>query len=172
MPTEFILIPGRTAKQGTALNEGKYTDGYITEINTLKMNPDDMQQMGLESGDSVRMWNDVGEVTVPVESGKDELPPGLLVISYGDAWMPIGLRLRASIQDKMAELNSMAADAGRGPIPVTIYGVAPNPDVINSYVEAGVDAGIFWLPSVGEDEALKTLDGYAQIMATVSTAGA
>ena len=85
MPTEFILIPGRTAKQGTTLNEGKQTEGYITEINTLKMNPEDMQQMGLESGDAVRMWNDVGEVTVPVESGKDELPPGLLFISYGDA---------------------------------------------------------------------------------------
>ena len=84
MPTEFILIPGRTAKQGTALNEGKYTEGYITEINTLKMNPEDMQQMGLESGDAVRMWNDVGEVVVPCISGKQELPPGLLFISYGD----------------------------------------------------------------------------------------
>ena len=85
MTTEFILIPGRTAKQGTTLNEGKYTDGYITEINTLKMNPADMQRMGLASGDAVRMWNDIGEVTVPVESGKDELPPGLLFICYGDA---------------------------------------------------------------------------------------
>ena len=84
MPTEFILIPGRTAKQGTTLNEGKYTDGYKTEINTLKMNPDDMAGLELENGDSVRMWNDVGEVTVPVESGKDELPPGMLFISYGD----------------------------------------------------------------------------------------
>lgn len=84
MPTEFILIPGRTAKQGTALNEGKYTDAYKVEINTLKMNPDDMAQLELADGDIVRMWNDFGSVTVPVASGKAELPPGLLFISYGD----------------------------------------------------------------------------------------
>jgi formylmethanofuran dehydrogenase subunit D len=30
------------------------------------------------------MWNDVGEVTVPCKTSKgDELPPGLLFISYG-----------------------------------------------------------------------------------------
>lgn len=84
MPTEFILIPGRTSKQGTTLNEGKYTDGYKNEINVLKMNPDDMSKLALADGDTVRMWNDFGSVTVPVASGKDELPPGLLFISYGD----------------------------------------------------------------------------------------
>jgi formylmethanofuran dehydrogenase subunit D len=85
MPQEFILIPGRTSKQGTALNEGKYTEGYLSEINTLLMNPQDMAQMGLGEGDSVRMWNDVGEVVVSVKSGKDELPCGLLFITYGDS---------------------------------------------------------------------------------------
>jgi len=84
MPQEFILIPGRTSKQGTALNEGKYSDGYRLEINTLLMNPDDMGQLGLKDGDAVRMWNDVGQVVVPVKSGKDELPRGLLFITYGD----------------------------------------------------------------------------------------
>lgn len=80
----FILIPGRTSKQGTTLNEGKYTEGYRTEINTLKMNPDDMQRLGIEEGEQVRMWNEYGSVVVPCSTGKDELPPGLLFISYGD----------------------------------------------------------------------------------------
>ncbi|MFQ5731429.1 MAG: molybdopterin dinucleotide binding domain-containing protein [Planctomycetaceae bacterium] len=84
MPDTFILIPGRTAKQGTTLNEGKQTDAYKAETQTLKMNPDDMQRLRLAEGDSVRMWNDTGDVTVPVASGKDELPPGMLFISYGD----------------------------------------------------------------------------------------
>lgn len=84
MPSDFILIPGRTAKQGTALNEGKHTDNYKTEISLLKMNPDDMARLELSDGDTVRMWNDHGSVTVPVATGKDELPPGLLFISYGD----------------------------------------------------------------------------------------
>ena len=49
------------------------------------MNPDDMESLGITAGDTVRMWNDFGEVSVPVQSGKDELPPGMLFISYGDA---------------------------------------------------------------------------------------
>lgn len=84
MPAEFLLIPGRTSRQGTSLNEGKYTSEYQEEINTLKMNPGDMQRLGIADGDRVRMWNEVGEVVVPCQSGKDELPPGLLFISYGD----------------------------------------------------------------------------------------
>ncbi len=84
MADEFILIPGRTSTQGTSLNKGKYTDEYQEEINSLLMNPDDMQRLSLTDGDEVRMWNTQGEVVVPVKSGKDELPPGLLFISYGD----------------------------------------------------------------------------------------
>ena len=80
----FILIPGRTSKQGTTLNEGKYTEGYQKEINTLKMNPDDMERRGIAEGEEVRMWNEHGSVVVLCSSGKKELPPGLLFISYGD----------------------------------------------------------------------------------------
>ena len=81
----FILIPGRTSRQGTSLNEGKYTDEYQDEINTLQICPQDMQRLGLEEGDRVRVWNEVGEVVIPCKAAKgDELPPGLLFISYGD----------------------------------------------------------------------------------------
>lgn len=84
MPETFILIPGRTSRQGTSLNEGKYTQEYLDEISTLKMNPDDMQRLSLTDGDRVRMWNEQGEVVVPCKSAKEECPPGLLFISYGD----------------------------------------------------------------------------------------
>ena len=47
MSETFILIPGRTSKQGTTLNEGKYTDGYIEEINTLQISPEDMERLQL-----------------------------------------------------------------------------------------------------------------------------
>lgn len=81
----FILIPGRTSRQGTSLNEGKYSDEYKDEINTLQVAPQDMQRLGLADGDHVRVWNEFGEVVVPCKASKgDELPPGLLFISYGD----------------------------------------------------------------------------------------
>jgi formylmethanofuran dehydrogenase subunit D len=85
MPEPFILIPGRTSLQGTALNEGKYTEGYLEETGTLRMAPADMQRLGLVDGNQVRLWSDHGEVVVPVTAAKgDELPPGILFISYGD----------------------------------------------------------------------------------------
>ena len=84
MDDTFILIPGRTSRQGTALNEGKYTDVYKEEINTLLMNAEDMQRLNLENGDRVRMWNEMAEVVVSCKADKGECPPGLLFISYGD----------------------------------------------------------------------------------------
>ena len=85
MPETFILIPGRTSEQGTTLNEGKYTDGYLTETSTLQVAPEDMRRLDLKNGDLVRLWNEFGEVTVPIKASRgDELPPGLLFISYGD----------------------------------------------------------------------------------------
>lgn len=81
---QFVLIPGRSSRQGVTLNEGKYTDGYLDETSTLRMNPEDMQRMGVSTGDEVRMWNDVGEVVVPCLDAKEECPEGLVFICYGD----------------------------------------------------------------------------------------
>ncbi len=85
MPEQFLLIPGRTSKQGTTLNEGKYTNGYLEETSTLQVAPEDMARLELSEGDLVRIWNEVGEVTVPIKPSKgNELPSGMLFISYGD----------------------------------------------------------------------------------------
>lgn len=84
MPETFILIPGRTSRQGTGLNEGKYSADYQDEINTLLVHPGDMVKLGVKDGDRVRMWNENGSVTVGCKSAKEECPPGLAFISYGD----------------------------------------------------------------------------------------
>ena len=85
MAEPFILIPGRTSRQGTTLNEGKYTEAYRVEISTLQVAPEDMQRLELADGDLVRVYNEVGEFTVPCITARgDELPPGMLFISYGD----------------------------------------------------------------------------------------
>ncbi len=84
MSETFILIPGRSSRQGTSLNESKFGEEYLEETTTLRMNPQDMERLGLVDGDRVRIRNAVGEAVVPVVSGKDELPPGLLFIGYGD----------------------------------------------------------------------------------------
>lgn len=86
MPERFILIPGRTSKQGCGVSEGKFDQAYQQEITTLQVAPADMKRMGLANGDRVRVTTDSGrhvEVAVAAATG-DELPPGLLFIAYGD----------------------------------------------------------------------------------------
>lgn len=85
MPETFILIPGRTSKQGAGISEGKFLENYQREINTLQVPPEDMQRLGLEKGDKVRLTSEHGQIDVAIIPSKgDELPPGLLFIAYGD----------------------------------------------------------------------------------------
>jgi formylmethanofuran dehydrogenase subunit D len=84
-PETFILIPGRTSRQGTTLNESKLTGGYVEEIRTLFMCPDDMARLGLKNGDRVRLRAGTAEIELPCQGAKaGELPPGLLFLPYGD----------------------------------------------------------------------------------------
>lgn len=85
MSEPFILIPGRTSKQGVGISEGKYGDTYQSEITQLQVAPDDMDRLGLSNGNFVRLKGEHGTIDVAVTRAKgDELPPGLLFIAYGD----------------------------------------------------------------------------------------
>jgi formylmethanofuran dehydrogenase subunit D len=81
----FVLIPGRTSRQGCGISEGKFTAGYLEETTILQVAPQDMQRLGLADGDRVRLASDSGQIEVAVATAKaDELPPGVLFIAYGD----------------------------------------------------------------------------------------
>jgi formylmethanofuran dehydrogenase subunit D len=81
----YILIPGRTSRQGTSLNEGKFSDDYVEETSTLLMNADDMARHGLKNGDRVRLRSEQGQVEIRCQAAKkDELPRGVLFLPYGD----------------------------------------------------------------------------------------
>ncbi len=85
MSETFILIPGRTSKQGCGISEGKFTEGYQSEISLLQVSPRDMQRLALAEGERVRLTSETGAIEVAVTAAKgDELPPGLLFIAYGD----------------------------------------------------------------------------------------
>src|SRR5207248_7144211 len=77
-PEVFILIPGRTSRQGTTLNEGKFTASYVDETSTLMMNSTDMARLGLSNGARVRLRSEQGQVELACQAAKaGELPPGL-----------------------------------------------------------------------------------------------
>jgi len=85
MTNTFILIPGRTSKQGVGISEGKFKANYQSETSTLQVAPQDMQRLGLKNGDRVRLTSEHGQIEVGIIASKgDELPPGLLFIAYGD----------------------------------------------------------------------------------------
>lgn len=85
MSHEFILIPGRTSRQGSGISEGKFGETYMSEIQTLMMCSDDMSMVGLVDGDSVELASDHGKIKVSVATSKgDELTSGILFIAYGD----------------------------------------------------------------------------------------
>jgi formylmethanofuran dehydrogenase subunit D len=81
----FILIPGRTSRQGTTLNEGKFSSEYVEETSTLLMNPSDMTRLNLQKGDRVRLRTAQGQIELPCQAAKPgELPAGVLFLPYGD----------------------------------------------------------------------------------------
>lgn len=85
MAEVFILIPGRTSKQGAGISEGKFEANYQAEINALQVNPEDMERLGLKPGGRVRLTSESGQIEIEVkESPKGELPSGLLFMAYGD----------------------------------------------------------------------------------------
>jgi formylmethanofuran dehydrogenase subunit D len=85
MPESFILIPGRTSRQGCGISEGKFSSEYQEETHVLQVAPEDMKRLGLAPGDRVRVRSETGQIEVPVTPARgDELPPGLLFIAYGD----------------------------------------------------------------------------------------
>jgi formylmethanofuran dehydrogenase subunit D len=85
MPEAFILIPGRTSKQGCGISEGKFGENYQSEIQLLQMAPQDMQRLGLRPGGRVRLTSGQGQVEIEVvPAGEGELPPGVLFMAYGD----------------------------------------------------------------------------------------
>ena len=61
----FILIPGRTSRQGAGISEGKFKANYQEEINTLQVAPADMKRMGLADGDRVRLQSAWARSTSP-----------------------------------------------------------------------------------------------------------
>lgn len=86
MPDTYVLIPGRTSDQGCGISEGKALEKYQTEINTLRVAPEDMAALQIEAGDRVRVQSDHGNVDVSVQPARpDELPSGIVFIAYGDA---------------------------------------------------------------------------------------
>jgi formylmethanofuran dehydrogenase subunit D len=77
----FIMIAGRTTKQGQQINIGKETAEYLAIVNGLTMHADDMKAMGIPSGGTVRVRTEYGEAEFQCKEGK--VPMGMVFVPYG-----------------------------------------------------------------------------------------
>jgi probable F420-dependent oxidoreductase len=89
------------------------------------------------------------------------------VLEYGDGWFP-NMPDLDELRVRIDELQSRAADAGRGRIPVTYFGLRdPDEDKLVRMAEAGVDRVLLMLPPAGAEATLPRLERYAQLAARV-----
>jgi probable F420-dependent oxidoreductase len=79
------------------------------------------------------------------------------VLGYGDGWTPISRQTGDldAIAERIAELQGRAAAAGRGRIPVTLYGGSTSPHTLDRFAAMGVDRILHLLPTLPRDEALR-----------------
>jgi len=107
----FILIPGRTSKQGQQVNVGKDQDAYLAIVNTLTMHPDDMRELGVAAGAAVRLRTETGEATFQCKEGN--VPRGMLFVPYG----PPTCRLMGGSTDGTGMPTSKGWDVEVEPVP-------------------------------------------------------
>ena len=77
----FLMNAGRTSKQGQQINVGKDHAEYQAIVNTVIMHPEDMKELGVASGGTIRVRTEYGETTFQCKEGK--VPTGMIFVPYG-----------------------------------------------------------------------------------------
>ena len=80
------------------------------------------------------------------------------IVEYGDGWIPIAGRGARPLGEGIADLQALAAERGRGRIPVSVFGLRADAEVVEHYAAAGVDRALFQVPPAPADEVLPRLD--------------
>lgn len=94
------------------------------------------------------------------------------VVAFGDAWIPNYLGDVEKLAGRIQTLQARAADAGRDPIPVTIYGVPRSPEAFERWAGAGATRCLFYLPPASGDEVRARIERCAAAAEAFLTAGA
>jgi probable F420-dependent oxidoreductase len=90
------------------------------------------------------------------------------VLAFGDEWMPNRIGDDDELAARIAELQRRAEEAGRAPIPVTLFGAPRKPERLERLERAGITRFLFMLPPAEAGEVERKLDEYAQVVALVT----
>ena len=103
----------------------------------------------------------------PVLIGGDGAGAFDRVLDYGDGWMPINRFEPGRFAARVGELQKLAADRGRAPVPVTMFGGKATDEAVAEYVELGLDRCLFIVPPAGADTVLPHLDMLTKLTESV-----
>jgi probable F420-dependent oxidoreductase len=92
------------------------------------------------------------------------------VLAYGDVWAPTGSDVDA-VLERIPELRERAAEAGRGDIPVVIFGAPADPEVLETMRAAGVQRAVHWLPSAPRGPLEAALERFEVAVAELNGEG-
>jgi probable F420-dependent oxidoreductase len=88
------------------------------------------------------------------------------VLDFGDQWLPQSgpLADMTEFRRRVTRLRQRAADAGRGPIPVTVFGVPPDKSLLAEFAAAGADRCLLALAHLDGSQTLAALDDWAGLI--------
>jgi formylmethanofuran dehydrogenase subunit D len=69
----FILISGRSTRQGTSMNESKFSKEYLEETSVVQICPEDMTRLGLAAGDLVCIRSEQRSIEIACVAAKENL---------------------------------------------------------------------------------------------------
>jgi alkanesulfonate monooxygenase SsuD/methylene tetrahydromethanopterin reductase-like flavin-dependent oxidoreductase (luciferase family) len=85
------------------------------------------------------------------------------VVEYGDEWLPIGWRAPEDLGRRIDELQTLAKEAGRAPIPVSVFGTAMRAETLEGLAAVGVHRIVFFMPPAEADVVLPRLQHAAKV---------
>jgi probable F420-dependent oxidoreductase len=85
------------------------------------------------------------------------------VIAYGDEWIPNRVKSPEELGERIAELQRRAEEAGRGPIPVSVFGAKPEARLLERLRDAGVTRSLFYIAAGTPDEVERHLDSLTDV---------
>ena len=108
----------------------------------------------------------------PIYVGGDAPGTFKRVLSYGDGWIPMLAEQENTFDlktERMAELATLANEAGRAPYPITTFGTPRDPNAISRLASQGVTRCIFGIKAAPTDDVLPRLDKISRMVSEVRT---